>query len=261
MVFVYGFIMLVALVGMIICSKKQKMNPAMQPVAFVLFIVVVIGGIMLLKTTGTFGGTNNLLENELAFYSSQGAKAGHYFAQNNAGKKILLLVENKENRNVQLLADALQKGYAGEVITDTLALKQQPDPNMGMPFYMYMKAADFDAALAKHPDAGIVVSTIGLPQDALRMKFWKTPADKRPVLFLIGTPSGQIAGLANVVAKGDIAGIIISNPDAKYDVKAPSDLLKGANFKMIGFPFVKILFFAYQTHFDTSEVAFFAKNT
>ncbi len=34
----------------------------------------------------------------------------------------------------------------------------------------------------------------------------------------------------------------------------------GANFKMIGFPFVKILFFAYQTHFATSEVAFFAKN-
>ncbi len=35
---------------------------------------------------------------------------------------------------------------------------------------------------------------------------------------------------------------------------------KRANFKMIGFPFVKVAFFAYQPHFATSEVAFFAKN-
>ena len=78
-------------------------------------------------------------------------------------------------------------------------------------------------ALEKNADAGIVVSTIGLPQDAPRMKFWKTSADKRPMLFLIGTPSGQITGLAAAVAKGDIAGVVVSNPEAKYDVAAPSD--------------------------------------
>ena len=96
-------------------------------------------------------------------------------------------------------------------------------PEMPMPLYMIMKATDFDAALEKNADAGIVVSTIGLPQDAPRMKFWKTSADKRPMLFLIGTPSGQITGLAAAVAKGDIAGVVVSNPEAKYDVAAPSD--------------------------------------
>ena len=43
------------------------------------------------------------------------------------------------------------------------------------------------------------------------------------MLFLIGTPSGQITGLAAAVAKGDIAGVVVSNPEAKYDVAAPSD--------------------------------------
>ena len=37
MVFVYGALMFLALAGMIVCSKKQKTNPAMQPIAFVLF--------------------------------------------------------------------------------------------------------------------------------------------------------------------------------------------------------------------------------
>ncbi len=223
MTIVYGAIMVIALIGMIICSKKQKTNPAMQPIAFVLFIVVVIGGVMLLRETGTFGGQeSSLLKNEMAFYASQGTEVGQYLAQNNPGKKVLLLVEDVNNENVKGLANALKEGYGGEVVLDTIGVTQQ-NPEMPMPLYMIMKAADFDAALEKNADAGIVVSTIGLPQDALRMKYWKTAADKRPMLFLIGTPSGQISGLAAAVAKGDIAGVVVSNPEAKYDVAAPSD--------------------------------------
>ena len=76
--------MFLALAGMIVCSKKQKTNPAMQPIAFVLFIVVVIGAIMLLKEMEIFGNSNSsLLSNELKFYSSQGYKVGKFFSQNN----------------------------------------------------------------------------------------------------------------------------------------------------------------------------------
>ena len=77
MTIVYGAIMVIALIGMIICSKKQKTNPAMQPIAFVLFIVVVIGGIMLLRETGTFGGQeSSLLKNEMACYAAQETECG-----------------------------------------------------------------------------------------------------------------------------------------------------------------------------------------
>ena len=88
---------------------------------------------------------------------------------------------------------------------------------------MMMKAKDFDALLEKHGDVQIVVNTIGLPNDLQKMKYWKADKATRPALFLLGMPSGRIDGLAEAIAKGDIAGIVTSNPKAKYDVKAPSD--------------------------------------
>ena len=224
MMIVWGAVMVLALIGMIVCSKKQKTNPAMQPVAFVLFVVVVVGGIMLLRETGTFGGgQSSLMKSELAFYASQGNKVGQYFAQSNGGKKILLLVEDTADESAKLLADALKAGYKGEVVMDTVI----PPPTIGsdnpIPPFLQMKASDFDAAFEKHADAGIVVSLIGLPQDAAKMKFWKAAADKRPAFLLIGLPSGQMTGLAVLVASGNLTGIVIPKPNAKYDITAPSD--------------------------------------
>ncbi len=226
MVFVYGALMFLALAGMIVCSKKQKTNPAMQPIAFVLFIVVVIGAIMLLKEMEIFGNSNSsLLSNELKFYSSQGYKVGKYFAKNDAGKKVLFVVEPElvNSENIKGLVEAFSEGYgSNNVVIDTVVLpgNQAEAP---MPLYMMMKAKDFDALLEKHPDVQIVVNTIGLPSDLHKMKYWKAKKDARPALFLLGMPSGRIDGLAEAIASGDIAGIVTSNPQAKYDVKAPSD--------------------------------------
>ena len=88
---------------------------------------------------------------------------------------------------------------------------------------MIMKAKDFDALLEKHADCQVVVTSIGLPGDVNKMKFWRMAADKRPALFLLGLPSGRIDGLADQIKKGVVAGVVVSNPQAKYDVPAPSD--------------------------------------
>ena len=50
-------IMVLGLIGMIVCSKKQRVNPALQPVSFVLFIVVLVGAFLFLQTRGLFGGS------------------------------------------------------------------------------------------------------------------------------------------------------------------------------------------------------------
>ena len=198
----------------------------MQPIAFVLFIVVVIGAIMLLKEMEIFGNSNSsLLSNELKFYSSQGYKVGKFFSQNNAGKKVLFVVEPElvNSENIKGLVEAFSEGYgSNNVVIDTIVLpgNQAEAP---MPLYMMMKAKDFDALLEKHGDVQIVVNTIGLPNDLQKMKYWKADKATRPALFLLGMPSGRIDGLAEAIAKGDIAGIVTSNPKAKYDVKAPSD--------------------------------------
>lgn len=226
MVFVYGALMFLALAGMIVCSKKQKTNPAMQPIAFVLFIIVVAGAIMLLKEMEIFGNSNSsLLSNELKFYSSQGYKVGKFFSQDNAGKKVLFVVEPElvNSENIKGLVEAFSEGYgSNNVVIDTVVLpgNQAEAP---MPLYMMMKAKDFDALLDKHADVQIVVNTIGLPNDLQKMKYWKAKKETRPALFLLGMPSGRIDGLAEAIAKGDIAGVVTSNPQAKYDVKAPGN--------------------------------------
>lgn len=225
MVFLYGALMFLALIGMMICSKKQKTNPAMQPIAFVLLIVVVVCGFFLMKDMGVFGGgTEGLMQTEMAFYASQGTKAGKTLAATNAGKKALLVVDPgfEKNETIQGLIKAFKEGFGGDVEVDTIALPagQEDAP---MPLFMMMKAKDFDGLLAKHPGVGVVVTTIGLPSDAPAMQLWRMPADKRPSVFMIGLPSGAMKGMDGMIQQGVISGVIISNPEAKYDVSAPSD--------------------------------------
>ena len=50
-----GIVMFIALIGMIVCSKKQKTNPNAQPVAIALLIIVVVCGFMMMYKTGVFG--------------------------------------------------------------------------------------------------------------------------------------------------------------------------------------------------------------
>ena len=209
---VYIALMILALIGMIVCSKKQKTNPAMQPVAFVLFVVVVISAGLLLNEMNVFGTRDGLLENEMKFYASQGTKTGDYLKTTFPGKKVLLVADPgfEKNDNVKKLADALQAGYGGEVV-----------------------AADFDAMVDKHPDCGVIVTTVGLPQDANRLKFMKQSADKRPALFLMSLPSGPVPGIMAALQSGIITGLIISNPDAKYDVPAPSDPMKAFDIRYV----------------------------
>lgn len=225
MIAVYVILMAAGLIGMIVCSKKQKTNPAMQPVAFVLFIVVVVGAIMLLRSLNVFGGNDSLLSNELKFYASQGNQAGVFLAKENGGKKVLFIAEPNfdASESIKGLIAAFKQGYGSDnVVVDTIALPegQQNDP---MPLYMIMKAKDFDALLEKHSDCQVVVTSIGLPEDVNRMNFWKMAADKRPVLFLLGLPSGRINGLADQIKKGTVAGVVVPNPSAKYDVPVPRD--------------------------------------
>ena len=224
MQYVYIAAMILALIGMIVCSKKQKTNPAVQPVAFVLFVVVLISAGLLLNELNVFGGRSSLLANEFKFYASQGNKTGTYLKTAMPGKKILMFADPgfEKNDNVKLLADALREAYGGEVVVDTVELPGN-QAGMPMPLYMMMKAKDFDAMVEKHPDAGLIVTTVGLPQDANNLKFMKQSADKRPALFLMGLPSGPMQGILPALQSGAIIGLIISNPQAQYDVSAPSD--------------------------------------
>ena len=225
MIYLWVAVMVVGLIGMIVCSKKQKTNPAMQPVALGIFLVVIVSAVMLLMETGIFGGNSNIIESEYAFMASRGHAAGAHLAKVAPGKKLVVIVEDsnyEKSPNTKNLIDLLAKAYGAEVAVEALDLPAVSDDNP-QPIEERMKAKHFDATLAKHKDAGVVVSLIGIPQDARRMKAF---SGKGPVFFLLGTGMGTGKFVADQMKKGTIAGVVVPNPKADYEAKAPSDPAK-----------------------------------
>ncbi|WP_294502775.1 hypothetical protein [uncultured Victivallis sp.] len=170
-----------------------------------------------------FGGNANLLENEMAFYASQGYEAGVYLKEVVPDQQILLLVDPDfyRNENIKQLAYTLIEGYgSNNVVPDTIHLSDARS-EMPMPLYMSMTADDFDSVVEQHPDASVVISTIGLPVDLDSLRMLQN--EGAPKLLLLGLPSGPIPGLTELIRKGKVLAVVLSNPEARYDVPAPKD--------------------------------------
>ena len=215
--------MLVGLVAMIVCNKKQKTNPAMQPVAFVMFIIVLVCAGGLLNSMGIFGSnTSSLVSNEMAFAKSRGVAAGKFLAKVASGKKILYIAPPgyDQNESEQNTIAGLKEGFgnADAVVVDTITMPKDAPPVDAMMYEEYMSAKVMDEAISKHADAGIVVSAIGLPMDAVKMTNLK-----KVQFFMLN--NGQLAGkaIAGLIKSGIVVGTIVTAPNAKYDVKAVSD--------------------------------------
>ena len=232
MAFVYGAIMLIGLIGMIACSKKQRTNPSMQTFAVIIFVFVVIAGILLMRDLGVFGVNNaKRFETERTFYASRGYVAGDYLKTLKPNGKLVLLAEADyaTNETVKRLVEAIKDGYGSNVVVASLDLPAGNN-EMDMPMSMRMRAKDFDKFFEANSDAVVIVSAIGLPEDAVRMKYWKSK--KRPVFFLL-YDSGMVGGLGTLIKKGDLAGLVISNPKANYEVSAPSDPKKAFDIRYV----------------------------
>ncbi|MFA7230608.1 MAG: hypothetical protein WC071_05010 [Victivallaceae bacterium] len=237
-----GVVMFVALVGMIICSKKQKTNPNAQPIAIGLLIIVIICGIVMMQKTGIFGGggAEQFQKIENQYYASQGFVIGKFIAKNFSGQKVLVIADPGFEKDLRVngLVDAIKQG-AGEstnVVVDTIQLankpKQQEGAPMDMPLFELMTAKDFDSALASHSDCTVVISTVGLPRDAGRMKLWNMPEAKRPKLILMGIPDPT--GMKAAITKGLISAIVTISPTAKFTEDAPpSDLQETFNLRYV----------------------------
>jgi len=229
-----GVIMVVALIGMIICSKKQKTNPGAQPIAIALLIVVIISGIYMLYKNNIFGSSSaGMIESENQFYASQGYMVGKFIAKNIPGGKVLL-IENegfeKNKREMDFIA-ALKKGMGNDnvkavaltILNPPKRPKGMPEDMPMMPMMEMMTSKDFDATLSANSAENVVISVVGLPRDAGKMKLWKMPAAKRPKLILVGGGMGGSIKLAPAISKGMISAVVTISSKAKFDDEgAPS---------------------------------------
>lgn len=217
--------MVIGLIGMIACSKKQKTTPIMQPIAFGLFIVVVIGAVMLLK--GMFGGASPILNKEMAFANSRGYMVGKFLKGKAAGKKVLFIADPAyaQSKTGGALVEGFKKAYGSDnIVFDNVKVKKSSEEAS---IEELMTPADMDALLETHKDAGVIITTIGLPQKAKNMKYFTAKGEK-PVLFLL---SSGISGnnLGKYIADGTIAGGLINNLKADYRAdaaKTPEDTFK-----------------------------------
>jgi len=220
-------VMVIGLIGMIICSKKQKTNPAMQPVSIGLFVVVLAGAIGLLVERGVIGGgANSVMESELAFLASRGHAAGDYLKKVAPGKKILIIAEPNFDKSAQITAmvDMIKKAYGSQDVTIAAIPVPASTEDNPQPIEEVMKAKDFDKLTDQYKDAGIIISLIGLPSNARSMKAFS--ANPAPKFFLLSTGIGTGKFVQEQMNKGVIVGAVVPNPKANYDLKAPADPAK-----------------------------------
>ena len=235
-VILVGIVMVLALIGMIACAKKQRTNPNAQPVAIVLLVIVIACGITIMIKTGSFGGddTASLIENETKFACAKSTILGKYLKEKFAGEKVLVIADRdfEKNKRTQRLVDSIKAGLGADVVVDTIAIENKGAAPQGgpggeefmMPLEEIMTAKDFDATVEKHPDCKIIVTMVGLPRDAAKMKLWKMSSSSRPKVALL---DGGIQALKNVIASSYIVAAVSYKPGIKYtEDPAPSDVQK-----------------------------------
>jgi NADH:ubiquinone oxidoreductase subunit 6 (subunit J) len=112
--------MVLALMGMIWCAKKQKTNPNAQTYAVVCLVVVFICAVGVMIQTGVFGSggeTQRLIQNELAYSKAKAVVVGRYLAEKFPGSKALVITDgsNPLNNSQQQLLDGLKEGLGSAV--------------------------------------------------------------------------------------------------------------------------------------------------
>lgn len=222
MLVVYIALMVVALIGMIVCSKKQNTLAIAKPLSMVLLVVVAVCGVMVLK--GQFSdGMTSLRDNENKFYVSQAFVVGDYVKGKLDAGKILIIADPSYTMDQRMteFVELMKKGSGGEVVISTVALPDTGE-EMAEPVSERMRAKDFEKVIAENSDAKVVVSLIGLPRDLKNLKILNAnKSGKGPALILL---NADVPHLGQMIAAGMVTAAVTVSPKAVFNEEpAPSD--------------------------------------
>ncbi|MBQ7394586.1 MAG: hypothetical protein IJV89_09605 [Lentisphaeria bacterium] len=222
MLVVYIALMVVALIGMIVCSKKQNTLAIAKPLSMVLLVVVAFCGVMVLKSQFSDGMTS-LRENENKFYVSQAFVVGDYVKGKLDAGKILIIADPSYTVDQRMteFVELMKKGSGGEVVISTVALPDTGE-EMAEPVSERMRAKDFEKVIAENSDAKVVVSLIGLPRDLKNLKILNAnKSGKGPALILL---NADVPHLGQMIAAGMVTAAVTVSPKAVFNEEpAPSD--------------------------------------
>ncbi len=238
-------VMVLALIGMIVCAKKQEVTPAAKPAAIACMVIIVVCAFGILTTTGMFGdaGTKKIIQNELVYMKASAFIPGKHIGEKHPGAKILVLVDEEKNNVRQAeMIEEFKKGLAGKCeIIGTECPKPLPPPPaegeeatppppppgpememMTIPIQEIMTAQSVMEAIAKYPGTTMIVTFIGLPRDFTNMEIWYEEDEAKKLK--VAVINGEVYQLGPGIAAGQIVAAVTYNPKAKFDEsKAPSD--------------------------------------
>lgn len=133
-------------------------------------------------------------------------------------------------------ADAVRgfkQGFAGKLEMDWPELSAEALSNPGAialppqtrtPLSYLCAPKAWDAVLAKHPGAKIVVSLIGVPADLANHEFWQRTQGVSLALLLPDLELiGNLEAIRTAFAQGKIAAVLLNKPSAPPESAAPAE--------------------------------------
>lgn len=234
-------VMIVGLVGLVYCSKKQKKNRNLQKVAIGLLAVVIIAGVFFMYKSGIFGNNKaaGMIANERKYTRAAAYVFGQTIGEKMDGGSALIITgypnsKGELSKNTQMIIDSIKKG-AGDKLIFKVDCPQIPEYE-GMPYDRrpplreIMLAEEFDKLLQKHPNCNLIVSLIGLPQEDFEdMEIFKQPIEqRRKMAFFLG----NIYFFFSDILDGTIIACLTHKPGVKYGdsdgepIPAPDDKQK-----------------------------------
>ena len=207
--------MTAALIGMIICGKKQNSTPLFKKkLAGGLLVVVIVCAISLFVHLNSDIRGNEISNRHSGFYRVAGISMGRELARQTPGGKILLIHQQGYEKIDQEKAvfKGLKEGLDGKLeIAAIETIKISPSE--------CVSAKQLDALIQQHPDCNVVLTMIGLPNDVGEMKIWQRPTGKRPKIAVL---KGQ-AYFIRAVEGGAINAMVCHKPNPNLNQEVPTD--------------------------------------
>lgn len=238
--FLLFVIMLAAGIGMVVSLVKQRRGAVRYRPVTLVCALIALACALTYSIPRRFPDPGEGPEGryELEYLRIGTETLGRYLAQKYPDSTALVLVDPpsplNRDRRVALL-EGLRRGFNGKITIGQEASPERPpaarrapdggprpgQDDISQPMDYWLTREDFDSLVEKHLETcELVVSMIGVPADAGKMRLWTLP--NRPKLALA---SGSVFELRSLIANGGIVAAVAFSPEAVFsNERPPSDV-------------------------------------
>lgn len=190
-----------------------------KPIVAAVIIIALIGAIAYAVSSGSLSGigigkseTQRKVNASTQLYAAQGYVIGKTIATDNAGAKVVVLVNDADmdkidakddNNRVAAFCMSLEEGFGGNVTIEPIVISalakmsdEQKQITAGVPFNQMISGADFNNAIDKAGEADVLVVACAIPSnmgEAGRIKDLNKKNNKIQVYLMSNIASDDVA--------------------------------------------------------------------